>query len=232
MAERIQYIPAPHISGVLVGGKVCDGTDQTKEVSFDVSGVTTATTRTVTFPDANIVLGETASKEMRIPIDQGIADGGTYTVAITTGGLITVTRTAADAADSYWVSIPIGNNTTASKGIKPTGLKVNYTVDTADAEDIRCELWKVTQGADDAARTAAVIFGDADGDYDAAHDTAAERGDDTTNPELHLATVTDAGTPAYLGAGESLLFRFYCDGAATSDIVLTDAVLVYTEAPV
>lgn len=176
---------------------------------------------------------ENTDGQLQIPLLAGIADGGTWTLACTSGGLVSATRTAADAADSFWVEIPIGNRSSASKGIKPTGLKVNYSVNTADVADVRFEVWKVTQGADGAARTAAVLFGEDNADYDAAHDTAAERGDDTGGPELHLATVTDAGTPAYLATGESLLLRCYVDGDAgpAGVVVVTSAILLYSETP-
>lgn len=174
---------------------------------------------------------ENADGQVPIPLLAGLADGGTWTAAVTSGGLVSVARTAADAPDSFWVEIPVPSRTAASKGIKPTGLRVNYSVATADAADVRFELWKVTQGADGAARTAAVLFGDADEDYDAAHDTAVKRGDDTGAPELHLAIVTDAGTPAYLAAGETLMLRCYVDGDAgpASVVTVTNAVLLVSE---
>lgn len=170
-------------------------------------------------------------KQLVIPLAAGVADGGTWTKAITSGGLETVTRTAADAPTSFWADIPIPTKRTAAKGIKPTGLLVNYTVATADVADVRFEVWKVTQGADNAARTAAVVFGEDNADYDAAHNTAVERGDDTAAPELHLATITDAGTPAFIGAGETLKLRCYVDGdaGAAGTVVVTSAVLLYTD---
>lgn len=174
---------------------------------------------------------ENTDGQLQIPLLAGLADGGTWTAAVTSGGLVSVARTAADAPDSFWVEIPVPSRTSASKGIKPTGLRVNYSVATADAADVRFELWKVTQGADGAARTAAVLFGDADEDYDAAHDTAVKRGDDTAAPELHLAVVSDAGTPAYLAAGETLMLRCYVDGDAgpASVVTVTSAVLLFSE---
>jgi hypothetical protein len=89
----------------------------------------------------------------------------------------------------------------------------------------------VTQGADNAARTAAVIAGDVDADYDSAHNSAAERADDTTAPELHKIVMSDAGTPAFLAAGESLMLRVYVDGDAgpSGVFILTDAVLTFSE---
>lgn len=220
-----------------------DAADGTKQVRIECGSITTGTARVLTIADANVDMADIATNttavaairaentdlQVQIPILAGTGDAGTWTAAVTSGGLETVTRTAAAATESFWVPIPLPARTTASKGIKPTGLLVNYSVDTADATDLTCELWKVTQGADGASPTAAVVFGDANGDYDAAHDTAAERGDDTANPELHLATVTDAGTPAYVGTGEALLFRFKVVDPGTSDVVLKSAILTYSE---
>jgi len=117
-------------------------------------------------------------------------------------------------------SIPIPTRSSAGRGIKPTGADFVYSVNTADLDDVRCEIWKLTKNGDGAAPTAAVLFGDADADYDSAHDTAAKRGDSTAGPELHQATITDAGAPAYVGAGETLKARIYCDGDAGAAGVL------------
>lgn len=43
--------------------KLVDSTDVTKQILFDVSGVTTATTRTITFPDANTTLVGTSNTQ-------------------------------------------------------------------------------------------------------------------------------------------------------------------------
>lgn len=230
-----------------VGAKVVlpEGTDNGVHTLTLQGPASLAASRTVTFPDTDVDLttiathtgqiaaigAENTDGQIQIPLLAGLADGGTWTKAVTSGGLVSVARTAADAPDSFWVEIPVPSRTTASKGIKPTGLRVNYSVATADVADVRFELWKVTQGADNAARTAAVLFGEDDADYDGDHNTAAERGDDTAAPELHLAIVTDAGTPAYLGAGETLMLRCYVDGdaGAAGVVTVTSAVLLFSE---
>lgn len=172
---------------------------------------------------------ENTDGQMQIPLFSGIADGGTYTKAITSAGVRTVTRAAADPADSFWVEIPVRARTSTGKGIKATGVKLVYSVNTADAQDIRAELYKRVIPADNAAPAAPTLLGgDQNAHYDDAHNTAAERGDDTGAPENHTLTMT-LPAPAYLADGEQLLLRIFCDGAATSVIVITDAILLYSE---
>jgi hypothetical protein len=161
----------------------------------------------------------------------GLKDGGTWTPSQTSGGLTSVTRTAAAGSSSYWIDIPLPARTAASKGSKPTGVRVNYTVATADLDNVRFEVWKVTEGANGAARTAVCLFGDDNADYDADHNTDAERGLDTANPQLHLAVVTDAGAPAYLEAGESLKLRCFVesDPGGNGAFVVTGATMAYSQ---
>jgi hypothetical protein len=119
-----------------------------------------------------------------------------------------VARTASGAVESFWLDVPVN-----VEEFIPSSIVCNYTCDTAQADNIQIELWKVTQGADDAARTAAVLFGNVDGDYDADHNTAAKRVDDTHAPELHCATVTPSvWAPVPTEPNEMLKIRFYVDG--------------------
>uniref|UniRef100_A0A6M3J7R9 Uncharacterized protein n=1 Tax=viral metagenome TaxID=1070528 RepID=A0A6M3J7R9_9ZZZZ len=227
------FAHVPASSGVAASQKFLEDSDN------GTNGVTVtapASTGDVTFTlptssvDMSAVVADNTDGQLSIPIHTGIAEAGTWTKA-TAAGLQTVTRTAAGAAQSYWIPVPIGNRSTASKGIKPTGLLVNYTLNAEDADDCRFELWKVTQGADNAARTAAALFGEDNADYDEAHNLAAERGDSTNAPELHLATIVDAGAPAFLATGEELLLRVYVDDTTGGNavFVLTSAILTYTE---
>jgi len=91
---------------------------------------------------------------------------------------------------------------------------MSYSVNTADLDDVRVELWLKTLPANGASPTAAVIVGNVDADYDADHDTAAERGLDTGAPQLHRAVVTDAAGSAYLGTNQQLMVRVIVDGDA------------------
>jgi len=210
-----------------------DAADSTKKIAIVASSVTAGQTRSLTMADEDVNLAaigaEDTDGEIVIPILSGIADAGTWTKAVTSGGLRTITRTNGAATESLWVEVPAFNRTTASRGVKPLGATINYSVDTADATDVRAEIWKVTAGANGASPTAAVLFGEADADYDAAHDTAAKRGLDTAAPQLHRMDVLDAGTPAYLAADERLLLRFVVADPGTSVVILRDASLLYAQ---
>jgi len=131
----------------------------------DVGGIITATTVEAALQENRTAIdalevqtaaigAEDTDGQLQIPINAGTAAAGTYTPGVGTGtGEEAVVRTAAAGADDYWIPVPIPARSAALKGIKPTGLLVNYEVDTAAPDDVRFELWKVTQGADGAART-------------------------------------------------------------------------------
>lgn len=180
-------------------------------------------------------LHEVTDLQLPIPLAAGAADGGTWTVSVSAAKDVIVTRTADAGANSWWVDVPIPSREAALSGIKPTGLLVNYSVNGATVDDVRFEIWKgaiADDGSDPAASgTPAVLFGDDNNDYDGAHNTAAERGDDTGAPEYHKAIVFDAGTPAYVDADELLRLRCYVDGDAgpSGVVVIHRAVLEYTE---
>ena len=92
-----------------------DGTDETKELAFDVTGVTTGTTRTVTVPDANVDL-----PEINLTATSNIGLGTGAVDAITTG--------------NYNVGLgdnALTNNTT---GVSNTaiGTESGYSVTTGD----------------------------------------------------------------------------------------------------
>ena len=79
---------------------LADGTDSTKELEFNVAGVTTGTTRTITVPDADVDLsvlggpslgtgaiirtnGQTISENITIPADTNGMSIGDITIADT-----------------------------------------------------------------------------------------------------------------------------------------------------
>lgn len=168
------------------------------------------------------------SKQLAIDLGQGDADGGTWAWAAAATGLGTLTRTAADATDSWWVTVPVPAAGPSGNAVL-LGVNANYSVDTADLDEFRVELWAETPGADGSAPTAAVLFGDDDADYDAAHNTTAERIDSTGAPEEHFIQMLNAGALTPLAPGVVLKLRIFCDGSAGGDLVVKNAVLVYAD---
>lgn len=181
--------------------------------------------RTFTLPDVDVVVATAilapiaalgaANTDVSIEVDfcNGVAQAGTWTPTVSATGIKSLTRTAAAAAQSYWITVPLRKRGGALKGFAPKGLVANYSVNAALLDDVRFEVWVVTLGADGAGPTGVVLFGDLDAQYDAAHNTAAERGDNTGAPELHRAEITfAAGT--YIGAEEQLMIRVLVDGDA------------------
>lgn len=150
----------------------------------------------------------------------GGAATGSWTLTKQAAGMRLRRTAGVGAADELWIPVVLPNRAAASRGIKPTGLEVNYELDTEDADEVRFEVWKETMGADNAARTMAVLYGEDDLDYDSEHNTAGKRGDSTTAPELHRAVITDAGTPAYLGTDENLWVRIFCNDSTGGGAVL------------
>ena len=196
-----------------------------RDVSVDGTALDTAVNAVAALGAENI------DGHMAIPLHSGVAEAGTWTSSVLADGIMGLTRTAAAATEEYWQDIPAPARTTASKGIKPTGMTVNYTCNVALADDVRFELWKRTLAADGASPTAAVVFGDQDADYDANHNTAAKRADNTGAPELHRADITDAAGAAYLAADEQLVLRIIVDGDAGAGAVVSviAAELLYSE---
>lgn len=164
---------------------------------------------------------------------EAVAVSGTWTPTYATA-LPILTHTAAAAAEV--VTFPVDGifREAASKGLQLDTVDCWYSIDTADLDDVTLELIEFTGTADGTIPTAAVLGGDADADYDAAHDTAAERGDDTGAPEYHKLTMTPTGNVAYLGAENGLCLRLTVDGDAGPNgvFVLYGILINFTEARV
>ena len=88
-----------------------DGADETKKLSFDVSGVTTGTTRTITMPDANVDLSSVGTPDDNSVTLAKMAHG-------TDGELITYDATGAPA------NVAVGTSgqvlTSGGTGVAPT----------------------------------------------------------------------------------------------------------------
>lgn len=166
--------------------------------------------------------------QIGIPIVYGKALVGTWVADVEgePGAPVSVVTwtPASPNAQYYGVEIPAWNKTTANKGIKPTGLDIAYRLNTSDTINDDLEFWivKKTVPADGAATTVAILAGDDNADYDAAHNTKAERLDATGAPELHRATITiPLGAQAYLADNEMLELIVMVLDAAGNNLVLT-----------
>ncbi|MCK9568724.1 hypothetical protein M0R72_07275 [Candidatus Pacearchaeota archaeon] len=161
------------------------------------------------------------------------AIGGTWTVSEgASDDIQIVTRTAAVADHYYRMPIPLPKRNTASKGAKLKSVTVNYTVGgTIDTTNdiVLFHIVKQTLGADGSAPTGGVLAGDANEDYDAAHNTNAER----MAAGTHTATVTiPVGEQAYAADLETYALRVRIKDAATANLtfVLLGAVANYEAA--
>lgn len=148
--------------------------------------------------------------EFEVPLVHGLAEGGTWTAAFSSG-LPQVTRTSANNTTEYWlVQVPstLVKPSPIFRGFKPETVKAAYSVNNADSgDDVKFELLKVALPANGSAPSAVTALGgDEDDDYDTAHNTAAKRVVDTGGPEHHTLTVT-LDTQAFLATGEGLIVR-------------------------
>ena len=92
-----------------------DGTDETKELAFDVTGVTTGTTRTVTVPNANVDLPEiNLTATSNIGLGTGAVDAittGDYNVGLGDSALTNNTTGYSNTASGTWA---LNSNTTGT----------------------------------------------------------------------------------------------------------------------
>lgn len=171
--------------------------------------------------------------EIPIPIAPGIAINGTWT-ASTASNLLIVTRTAATQTDYYKVSIPTIIRTATDKGMKLKHIKVSYSVNNTDSgDDLEFHIVKQTIPTNGSNATASVLAGDADADYDADHNTLAERILDTGAPQYHTTTITiPTGEQEYMLTGEQLYLeiKFSDQSGANANLVLTGAIAAFDSA--
>ena len=147
------------------------------------------------------------------------------------GGAVTVPavgRAAAATTERWYFRIAAAFREAASRGLKPTGLRLKYHVTVADLDDVKFLVYRITQGAQTVAPTRTTLGGNVDGDYDADHNTAAERGSSNAGAGLwHTCTVT-LSSQAYVGAGSDIFVEWYVDGTVLGETALVGATLLCT----
>lgn len=179
-------------------------------------------------------LAETTDNQVALDIAQGVATvgtsgavGGTWTLSEGAADNIQIlTRTAAAADHYYRIPIPLPKRLADGKGAKLQSVTVSYvaggTLDTAN-DIIQAQILKQTVPTNGNAATAAVLAGDDDVDYDADHNSNAER----VEAGNQTMTVTiPVGEQAYAADNETYALRVRVKDAATANLtfVLTGAV--------
>jgi hypothetical protein len=123
-------------------------------------------------------------------------------------------RTAAATTDSAALDIPaVALRDASGSGRRPTGLTLYYRVATADLDDVSVVAYKTNTPADGTV-VAASSMSTAQ-TFDAAHDTAAERGDFGAGPKQHTMDITFAAAQqVYFNDGEGMHLEITVDGDA------------------
>mgnify|MGYP001574151126 CR=1 FL=1 len=162
--------------------------------------------------------------EVPVLLIGGRADAGTWTPGINATGIRQVVRTAAATAVSYWIDVPTEhtNGSGTPFAFQPTGLRLLYTIGAAAANDVRVELWRRSRAA--GAVTTGVLGGNNNAEYDAAHDTAAERGAIAANTEATVGL--PAANQLWLDTDQNLTIRVFIDAALTTTFSVLDCVLL------
>lgn len=115
--------------------RIKDSTDTTKKVAFDVSGVSTATTRTLTVPNANttIVGTDTTQTLTNKTLTSPTITGGTLTTSSVNGVTLQTGGSATDflAANGSYVAGSVSNASTTAKGIVEAATSSEVTAGTA-----------------------------------------------------------------------------------------------------
>jgi hypothetical protein len=121
-----------------------DSTDQTKLLAFDLSGFTAATTRTVTFPDSDIDLGNALLVDRRNRVvngDMRVSQENGTTAGATNG------RYPVDQWAQFFVSSAATLTVAQVASVTPAGSpnRIRATVTVADATLAAGEYWTLTQ---------------------------------------------------------------------------------------
>ena len=141
-----------------------------------------------------------------IPPSEFQMSAGTWATAMASN-VVSRDRSAADAAFTAYIPIPVPSNSIAYKGAKLLSIDVWYSIGTAACDDFATvELEKMTLGPDDTAPVGAAVACT----LDAGHDTAAER---LAVDDDHKMTVT-LDVPAWVDDDHAYWLQLVVDCAA------------------
>ena len=142
-----------------------------------------------------------------IPPHSILASAGTWTLAVGTIAW-SYNRTAADAAFTVYVPIPVFSNSVAFKGSKLVSVELMWAVSTAAMDAVaEALIYLDTLAATGTLNTAAAVTTT----IDTGHDTGAERL--TLDEHRCKATIT---TPLWIDNDQAYHAEMVCDAAATS----------------
>jgi len=185
------------------------------DMGLTAQNITLTAIAAVILAGTSVSMPERTDGQVFLSAQMGHPVSGTYTLTEVAADLYAMRRTAAAGVDTFVIPIPIATWTTALEGVKISSIKVIYSVATADLDDVIIKINKGGVPADGSISTVAnVAF-----TYDAAHDSAAERADDTGAPEYHTMTCT-IDTPGYIDASEKWDLEIATDGDAGATGVL------------
>lgn len=154
-----------------------DETDNTKKMQFQLSGITTGTTRTLTVPNVSgtiITTGDTGTVTSTM-----IADGTIVNADINASAAIAVSKLAASTISG----VTLGNNlNTLTLNVSGTGLSGSTTYNGSAAA-----TFTVTSNATSANTASTLVARDASGNFTAGTITAALTGNASTATTLQTA---------------------------------------------
>lgn len=198
-------------------------------IAYDNSGTGIAADTVqaaVTEIDARLSPGTDGHKIL--DITGGVAVSGTWNIT-THNSQPALVRTASTGTESYQYVIDIQKR--PDWRIDLGTATIHYSVETADLDDVLFIFQTQIAPADNSGTwTATTAGGDVNGDYDTAHDTAAERGDDTGAPEYHTCTVDLSGSSVSQNDRIRLEVQVDGDAGGAGIFRLYDVSLGYTEA--
>jgi hypothetical protein len=155
-----------------------------------------------------------------IPPGQIGVSAGTWTLTVASN-VWSNNRTAADAAFTVYVPVPIPSNSVALKGAKLESIELMYLIGTAACDDVATvKLYKDTLAVTGTLNTAAEVTGVT---IDTGHDTAAER----KAADEHRMVVT-LDTPVFIDNDEAYHLEVVVDAAATTVFKIFGAIINYT----